>query len=98
MLLKTMPAIASVAGENLIPAIARQGAGDVLARRGADTEGRHRRAVTERLVVGCRQSVEYIDRFWIDGSEMVIGAVALGNVERNGRFVPPSRAKRDREC
>src|SRR6516165_3834621 len=93
-----MPAIASVAGENLVTAIAGQGDGNVLAGRGADTEGRHRRAVSERFVVDCRQSVEKIERIWIDGSNMMIGAIALGYLERKRGFVPPATTKRDREC
>src|SRR6516225_11796321 len=98
MLLKAVPAIASIARENLVPAVAGQSNGDVLARCSADPESRHRRAVAERLVVDRRQAVEEIERIWIDGSDMVIGAVALSNLERKGGFVPPSSAKRDREC
>src|SRR6516165_635692 len=93
-----MPAIASVAGENLVPAITGQGDGNVFACRSADTEGRHRRTVAERLVVDRRQSVEKIERIWIDGSDVMIGPVALGNLARKSGFVPPLRAKRDREC
>src|SRR5208282_6689859 len=92
-----MPAIAPVAGENLVPAIAGQGDGDVLACGGADFEGRYRRAVTKRLVVDRRQAVDKIERIWIDGSDVMIGAIAPSNLQGKGGFVPSSRSERDRE-
>src|SRR6516165_1831313 len=98
MLLKTMPAIASVASENLVPAIAGQRDGNVLASRGTDTKGWYRRAVSKRFVVDCRQSVEKIERIRIDGSDVMIGTIAFGNLQRKGGFVPPLGTERNREC
>src|SRR5439155_26798309 len=96
-LLEAMPAIAPVAGENLVPAIPRQRDGDILARCGADPEGRNCRAVGEWLVVDPRQAVKEIERIRVDGSDMVVCAVALRDLGGVGRLVPSFCSERDRE-
>ena len=96
-LLEAMPAIAPIAGEHLVAAIARQGDGDVLARHGADPEGRDRRAVAERLVIDRRQPVEQIEGIGVDLSDVMIGPVAPGDFGGIGGFVPALRSERDRE-
>src|SRR5262249_40705169 len=79
-LFEAMPAIAPVAGENLVPAIPRQRDGDILACRGADPKSRNRRAVGKWLVVDPRQAVEEIERIRVDRSDVVISAVTLRNL------------------
>ena len=55
-LLVVVPAVASVAGEQLVAAVPRQRHGHVLARHRADAIGRHGGAVGERLVVEANQA------------------------------------------
>ncbi len=78
-LFKGVPPIAAITGEHLVPAVARQRHGDVLARHGADPKGRHRRAVAERLVVDRRQAVDQVEGVRVDRADMVVGAISSGD-------------------
>ena len=79
-------AVAAVAAEGLVAAVARQRHRDVLARQLADAVGRDRRAVGIGLVVQPGQGVDEVEVVALHGLDEVVGA---------GSGRPPSARTRD---
>jgi len=61
-----VPAVAPIAGEELVAAVARQRHGDALTGEGADAVGRDGGGVGERLVVDRRQAADEIEIVGVD--------------------------------
>ena len=75
-------AVAAVAAEALVAAVARQRDGDVAARQLAHAVGRDGRAVGVRLVVGARQRVDQVEVVALDAIDEVPRPVAVGDLLR----------------
>ena len=95
-LLVEVQAVAAVAAEALVAAVAGQRDGHVLARELADAVGRNRRAVGIRLVVEPRQRVDQVEVVALDPVDEVPRAVAIGDLLREARLVERRVGERDR--
>jgi hypothetical protein len=86
-------AVAAIAAESLVAAIARQGHRHMLARQLADAVGGDRRAVGIGLVVQPGQRVDQIEVVAGDHFAVMVGAVAVGHRLGEGGFVERGSSK-----
>ena len=95
-LLVVMPAVAPIAGEDLVAAVARKRHRDPLARQAADLVGRNRRTVGEGLVVDVGQAVDQLEGVGLHHLHVVLGPEGLGDLPGIGRFVEAGLGEADR--
>ena len=93
-----LEAIAAIACETLVAAIARERYGHVLARELANAEGRNRRTVGKRLVVDACEPVDEIEVVDLDRFDAVSRVVAVRHLLCVARFVERRVVKGDRAC
>ena len=82
-----MPAIAPIAGEALVTAVAGETDGDTFTREFADAIGRHRRAVGIGFIVDPGETLDQVEIVRLDGFDMMIGRIAARDLLGIGALV-----------